>query len=65
MKKFLLIAGVSAGIMMTLGGCSSGGNSYYAAPQPQEKNLEQVAQDEVNSLSAKETAQINKLSKKK
>jgi hypothetical protein len=65
MKRFLLIAGVSAGIVMTLGGCSSGGSSYYAAPQSQEKNLEQVAQDEVNSISAKETAQINKLSKKK
>jgi hypothetical protein len=65
MKRFLLIAGVSAGIVMTLGGCSSGGNGYYAAPQPKEKSLDQVAQDEVNSLSAKERAQINKLSEKK
>jgi len=65
MKKVLLTLGVSVtALLMT--GCGGGGyNSYYVAPQSQEKDLDQVAKDSVSHLSAKETAQLNKLSEKK
>ena len=65
MKKLM---GMSMAILMgvVLGGCgSSGYNSYYVAPQPKEKSLDQVAKDSVSHLSAEETAQLNKLSAKK
>jgi uncharacterized lipoprotein YmbA len=66
MKKALIIIGMGTIAMLTLGGCSGGGyNSYYVAPQSQEKSLDQVAKDKANSLSTEETAQINKLSTKK
>jgi len=65
MKKTLMTLGIGFTALLLLTGCGGGYNSYYVAPQSQEKDLDQVAKDSASHLSAKETAQLNKLSQKK
>jgi hypothetical protein len=63
-RKILAAAALSAGVLLLSGCGGSGYNSYYVAPQNQQKDLNQVAKDSVSHLSAQETAQLNKLGKK-
>jgi len=66
MKRGLISLGVFGILLWMLSGCGGSGiNSYYVAPPSQQKDLDQVARDSVSHLSARETAQLNKLSVKK
>jgi uncharacterized lipoprotein YajG len=64
MKNITTMVAIAA-LAGLFAGCSGGGTTYSVAPQPQEKSLEQVAQEKAHSLTPAETAQINKLSQKK
>lgn len=62
MKSILTVAAFAFAALF-LSACSEYNAGYYQAPQPQEKSMQQVAQESVGHLSAQETANLNKLTK--
>jgi len=65
MRKRIIPLGTFGVLVGMMVGCGSGYGGYYVAPPTQQKSLDQVAKDSVSHLSARETAQLNKLSVKK